>query len=90
MGSVTTAAQLAALKNILGRRRYRIAVLYYGRELTQEAIAHRLGITQQAVSKELKRIAAQLGAVKRLAAGRHRARPLDLNDSGWPPVPCMN
>jgi DNA-binding transcriptional regulator LsrR (DeoR family) len=53
-----TKIMLQALKDVLGtRRRYRIARMALGRELTQRQIARRLSISQPTVHRELQAIA---------------------------------
>lgn len=61
-----------ALRALLGRRRYRVALLSLGRGLTQVKVARRLRIGQGTVSKDLAFIRAMFKE-QRVSPGRCRS-----------------
>jgi hypothetical protein len=56
--------QLRALRDLLGRRRYRIAMLRDGRGKTARQIARRMGMTRQAVERHFGIIDMQYAALR--------------------------
>lgn len=63
---------LSTLREILGRRRYRVAVFYFGRKLRQRDIARRLRISQQMVSKDVIALERQFPVLRRAPQKRQR------------------
>lgn len=70
-----TRQQIEALKEVLGARRYRVAILHFGRGLSPKEIAWRLGIKVQMVRKHLAAIDREKDCVR--VAKQRRTLRLD-------------
>lgn len=64
---VVTEAQLEALKELLGRRRYRVAMLSLGRGLKQREISRRLRVSQRTIRRDLSAVKRQFEQLRRSA-----------------------
>lgn len=71
--------KIAQAREKLGKRRFRIAILYFVRNYTQRRIARSMKISQQFVSKELKKIQRQFSELcERFRADEWSGRSIKL------------
>lgn len=70
-------AALGIIRKQLGRRRFRMAMLRYGYDFTQQQIAKSMRICQQMVSKDLKVIERRFGDISSRIGGGFQAPSLN-------------
>lgn len=78
MRSLRHIRSLRALKRVLGKRLYRVAVLYHNDGLSQCEVARKLHLSQATISRDVKRLAQIAPRVR--AAGRLKAA-MEMQDA---------